>query len=884
MEDNDKQDQDIETLTPTIIPDEKTEWGNIRSTQIVDEMERSYLDYAMSVIVARALPDVRDGLKPVHRRILFAMKEMGMTHKSPYKKSARIVGEVLGKYHPHGDTAVYQTMVRLAQEFSMRYPLVDGQGNFGSIDGDSAAAMRYTEARLSKIASEILEDIDKNTVDFVDNFDGSQQEPLVLPAKLPNLLLMGSDGIAVGMATKIPPHNLLEVVSAVKALIKKSEVKLSTEIVEEGIERQNYKEIVGSLDSNIEIDELCEHIKGPDFPTAGIIYNSEEIKKMYQTGKASITVRGVAEIVEKKSGRFQIVITELPYQVNKAKLITDIAELIKKKRIEGISDLRDESDRKGLTVAIDLKKDAKPKNVLNQLYKFTELQTSFPANIVALTSEGTPHLLNLKQILVEYVCHRQSVVVRRSQHELITAKDRAHILEGLLIALDSIDEVIKTIRESKDTDTAKKSLMEKFNLSEIQSIAILDMQLRKLAALERQKIEEEYKQLMELINKLVSILKDPAKVLAIITEEIDKLALDYKEPRRTKIVKNAPDSLSEEDLIPAEETIVTLTKSGYIKRMPLSTFRTQKRGGKGVSGMTIKDTDEIHLLVNANTHDRLLIFTSKGKVFSIKVWELPEGSRISKGQAIINLINIDSDETIQSILPMSPQIDKTSYLFFTTKAGVVKRTALWKYENIKSNGLIALKLVPGDSLVWVYKTSGKDHILLVSREGKSIRFNETDVRATDRDTMGVRGILLKQEDYIISMESFSPEEPVSSDKRVKLYRDLLVVTEKGMGKRTPLPEYPVQNRSGQGLKVCETTDKTGKVSGALLVDQDSEVLLITTSQGQAIKLPIRNIPRLGRATQGVILMRFAKGEDSVAAITSISESEDEDETPIKPTK
>jgi len=873
MEENNN--QDLENLTPTIVPDVQTEWGNIRSTQIVDEMERSYLDYAMSVIVARALPDVRDGLKPVHRRILFAMKEMGMTHKSAYKKSARIVGEVLGKYHPHGDTAVYQTMVRLAQDFSMRYPLIDGQGNFGSIDGDSAAAMRYTEARLSKIASEILEDIDKNTVTFVDNFDGSQQEPLVLPAKLPNLLLMGSDGIAVGMATKIPPHNLVEVVSAIKALISKSKVSLSAEIKEEGIERQNYKEIIGNLDSAIEIDELCEHIKGPDFPTAGIIYNSEEIKKMYQTGKASITVRGVAEIVEKKTGRFQIVITELPYQVNKAKLITDIAELVKKKRIEGIADLRDESDRKGLTVAVDLKKDAKPKNVLNNLYKFTELQTSFPANVVALTSDGTPHLLNLKQILVEYVCHRQGVVVRRSQNELITAKDRAHILEGLLIALGSIDEVIKTIKESPDTDTAKKNLMERFKLSEIQSIAILDMQLRKLAALERQKIEEEYRQLMSLIDQLVLILKDPQKVLNIIVEEIDKLAGDYKEGRRTKVVKNAPDSLSEEDLIPAEETIVTLTKSGYIKRMPLSTFRTQKRGGKGVSGMTIKDTDEIRLLTNANTHDRLLVFTSKGKVFSLKVWELPEGSRISKGQAIINLINIDTDETIQSILPMSSQIDKSSFLFFTTKSGVVKRTALSKYDNIKSNGLIALKLIEKDSLVWVNKTSGKDNILLVSRDGKSIRFNETDVRPTDRDTQGVRGILLKDQDYIISMESFPVEEPVSTDKRIKMFRDLLVVTEKGMGKRTPLAEYPTQNRSGQGLKVCETSDKTGKVSGALLVNQDSEVLLLTTSQGQAIKLPIKNIPRLGRATQGVILMRFAKDGDSIAAVTAVSESEDE---------
>jgi len=875
MEENETKDQELEVNSEAPIADEQTQWGMIKSMPIVEEMERSYLDYAMSVIVSRALPDIRDGLKPVHRRVLYAMRDMGITHKSAYKKSARIVGEVLGKYHPHGDSAVYQTMVRLAQDFSMRYPLIDGQGNFGSIDGDSAAAMRYTEARLSKIASELLEDIDKNTVDFIDNFDGSQQEPMVLPAKLPNLLLMGSDGIAVGMATKIPPHNLLEVVDAIKELIDKSQAIVSNQIKDEELVSADYRHLIGTLESSIEIDDLCKHIKGPDFPTAGIIYDTNEIKKLYATGKASITVRGVAEIVEKKNGRFQILITELPYQVNKAKLITDIAELVKKKKIEGISDLRDESDRKGLTVAVDLKKDAKPKSVLNNLYKFTELQTSFPANVVALISDGTPHLLNLKQILMEYTVHRQGVVVRRSQYELKTAQDRAHILEGLLIALTNIDDVIETIKKSPDSETAKANLMSKFGLTEIQSIAILDMQLRKLAALERQKIEAEYQELKKQIEKLIAILKDPKQVLQIIKDEITKLAADYPEKRRTKIVANAPGTLSEEDLIPSEETIVTLTKSGYIKRMPLSTFRTQKRGGKGVSGMTIKDSDEIQLLTNANTHDRLLVFTSKGKVFALKVWELPEGSRISKGQAIINLINIDTDETIKSILAMPKEVEKNKFLFFTTKAGVVKRTALSKYENIKSNGLIAIKLQDNDNLVWVNKTSGEDHILLVSKDGKSIRFHEQDVRPTDRDTQGVRGILLKSNDYVISMDVFGPTEPVSTDKRIKLFRDLLIVTEKGMGKRTPLPEYPVQNRSGQGLKVCETTDKTGKLAGALLVDQTSEVLLITTFQGQAIKLPIKNIPRLGRATQGVILMRFAKDGDSVAAITTVSDSDEE---------
>jgi DNA gyrase subunit A len=883
------EDQNEENKSKVIIPEEtdeqtqiapvldtKTEWGIIKHSPIVEEMERSYLDYAMSVIVARALPDIRDGLKPVHRRVLYAMRDMGITHKSAYKKSARIVGEVLGKYHPHGDTAVYMAMVRLAQDFSMRYPLVDGQGNFGSIDGDSAAAMRYTEARLSKIAGELLEDIDKNTVDFIDNFDGSQQEPLVLPAKLPNLLLMGSEGIAVGMATKIPPHNLLEVVKALNALIDKSDVS-STNTVEDGdLHTTDYKNLIGTLESNIEIDELCKHVKGPDFPTAGIIYDTNTIKQMYATGKASIIMRGVAEIVEKKNGRYQILISEIPYQVNKAKLITSIAELVKKKRIDGIADLRDESDRHGMTIAIDLKKDAKPKSVLNNLFKHTELQTNFPANIVALTTDGTPHLVNLKQILMEFTAHRQMVVVRRSQFELKSAKDRAHILEGLLKALANIDEVIATIKKSPDSDIARKNLCSKFDLDEIQANAILEMQLRRLAALERQKIEAEYQELMSIIEKLIAVLKDPKKIFQIIKDELNELAKNYPEKRRTLIVDNAPGSISEEDLIPSEETIVTLTKSGYIKRMPLSTFRTQKRGGKGVSGMTIKDSDEIQLLTNANTHDRLLVFTSKGKVFSLKVWELPEGSRISKGQAIINLINIDTDEDIKSILPLPKQVEKNNYLFFTTKSGVVKRTALSKYENIKSNGLIAIKLQDNDNLVWVNKTSGSDHILLVSKAGKSIRFQESDVRATDRDTMGVRGILLKGDDFVISMEVFSSEEPVSTDKRIKLFRDLLIVTENGMGKRTPLSEYPVQKRSGQGLKVCETTDKTGNLSGALLVDKDSEVLLITTSQGQAIKLPIKNIPRLGRATQGVILMRFAKEGDSVAAVTAVGDDSEKE--------
>ncbi|MBI2326433.1 DNA gyrase subunit A [Candidatus Collierbacteria bacterium] len=852
---------------------QETSYGQIKPVKIIEEMERSYLDYAMSVIVARALPDVRDGLKPVHRRILFAMKEMGLTYRSAYKKSARVVGEVLGKFHPHGDQAVYQTMVRLAQDFSMRYPLIDGQGNFGSVDGDMPAAMRYTEARLSKIAEPLLEDIDKKTVDFIDNFDGSQQEPTVLPAKLPNLLLMGSDGIAVGMATKIPPHNLNEVVKAISTLIDKSVITGIGEIKEEDLETADSKVLVGKLEANIEIEELVEHIKGPDFPTAGQIFDQNEIKKLYLTGKASIVNRGVAEIIEKKSGRFQIVITQLPYQVNKAKLITHIADLVKKKKLDGISDLRDESDRKGMTVVVELKRDAKPKSVLNNLYKHTELQSSFPGNMVALSSEGIPHLMNLKQMLVEYCQHRQLVIVRRSQFELKDAKARAHILEGLLKALDVIDEVIKTIKESESTEAAKTNLMSKFDFSELQSLAILEMQLKKLAHLERAKLQGEYDELMKRIIFLITVLKNPKQVLQIIKDELKELSEIYGDPRKTKIYKNAVGEFSEEDLIPNEETIITLTKTGYIKRMPIDTFKSQRRGGKGVAGMTVKDTDEVSLLTAANTHDSLLVFTSKGRVFSLKTWELPEGSRISKGQAIINLINIETDETIQSLLPVNKEVFSNKfYLFFTTKDGTVKRTKIGDYQNIRNNGLIALKLEKSDQLVWVNRTVGTDHILLVTKHGKSIRFPEGDVRATGRDTMGVRGIMLASEDYVVAMKSFDPTT-ISENKKKKIFTDLLIVTEKGMGKRTPLTQYPTQKRGGQGVKVAEIADKTGLIANALSITEKDIELLITTREGQAIKLPIRNIPQLQRSTQGVILMRFGKSGDSVAAVATVSDTE-----------
>ncbi len=858
--------------------DFQSEFGIIRPVNIVEEVEKSYLDYAMSVIVSRALPDVRDGLKPVHRRILYAMHEAGIIHSAPTKKSARVVGDVMGKYHPHGDAPVYDALVRLAQSFSMRYPLIDGQGNFGSIDGDPPAAMRYTEARLSKIAAELLSDLDKETVEFADNFDASLKEPTVLPAMLPNLLLMGSDGIAVGMATKMPPHNLKEVTAALVELIQKGSSPINEEL--KGLlkdpETDDPKILVGEFESTATLEDLLTHIKGPDFPTGAEIFDKNAIKEMYATGKGKIMIRAVTEIIEHKS-RFAIRVTQLPYQVNKANLIAKIADLHRQKKIEGISDLRDESDRQGLTIMIELKKDARPQQVLNNLFKHTDLQTSFPANFVALDPTLTPRLMTLKQIANEYVKHRQLVVVRRSQYELKAAKARAHILQGLLKALDIIDEVIDTIRKSQSTDDAKKNLVSKFGFSEIQAQAILDMQLRKLAALERQKIQDEYNELMKRIDFLIALINNTGKILNTIIEELKLLAEKYGDNRRTKVHPNAIGEFSEEELITAEETIVTLTKTGYIKRMPPSTFRSQRRGGKGVSGMSKKDEDEIYLLTSANTHDNLLVFTSKGKVFKLRVWELPEGSRTSKGQAIINLLNIEQGETIRALLPLPDKLEKIKdeYFFFTSKKGLVKRTKVSDFANIKSNGLIAIKLASGDELVWTNQTGGVDHILLVTHEGKSIHFPETDVRPTGRDTMGVRGIMLTREDFVITMECFSPHVETPADKRKKFFRNILVITQKGLGKRTPLDEYPVQKRGGQGVKVSETTDKTGKIAAALLVNQNTDEIIITTKQAQAIKLPVKNIPILKRPTQGVILMRFAKPSDIVTAVAALDKEEEE---------
>lgn len=859
---------------------EKSRFGLIKPVSIIKEMQRSYLDYAMSVIVSRALPDVRDGLKPVHRRILFAMKDMGITHNASYKKCARIVGEVLGKYHPHGDTAVYDALVRLAQDFSMRYPLVDGHGNFGSVDGDSAAAMRYTEARLAKITQELLADIDKNTVTFIDNFDGSQQEPTILPAKLPNLLLMGSDGIAVGMATKIPPHNLEEVANAVIHLIKTGKAnKPDDAVIPEDIARANPTELTGEFDSTATIEDILEHIQGPDFPTGGIIYDWKEIQQVYLTGKGRVVTRAVAEIDEDSKGRSQIVITQLPYQVNKAKLVSKIADLVKDKRLVGVADLRDESDREGMRVVVDLKRDAKPKSVLNNLFKYTEMQSSFPANMVALNSHGVPQLMNVKTILVEFIRHRQLVITRRAQYELIAAQDRAHILEGLLIALDHLDEVINTIRNSPDADVAKERLITRFKLSEIQATAILDMQLRKLAALERKKIEDEYAAIKARIEELIKLLSDPQAMLNVIITETKDLIKAYGGERRTKVVKPKIGEFSEEDLVPLEACVITMTESGYIKRLPPSTYRTQRRGGKGVTGMATKEDDTVTHILSASTHDNLLVFTNKGKVFKLKVHELPSTSRQAKGQAIINLINIEQDEQVQSLITVSSKLEdiKDLHICLVTKRGTIKKTAVSEFQNIRSSGIISIILEADDSLVWSGLTNGNNDILLVSYHGKSIRFNESQIRSTARDTKGVRGILLKSDDHVIAVESIDPNPTIPDDKRRKWFQDLLVITENGMGKRSAFTEYPVQNRGGQGVKVMEITKKTGNVAAAIRVTQEIESIIITTKDAQIIKLPLKNIPQLKRPTQGVILMRFAKTGDQIVAAAPVEEGEPEEE-------
>ncbi len=817
--------------------------GKIQRVEITTEMQKSYLDYAMSVIVARALPDVRDGLKPVHRRIIFAMQKMGVTHSAHYTKSAKVVGEVLGKYHPHGDTSVYDAMVRMAQDFAMRSPLIDGQGNFGSVDGDSPAAMRYTEARLATIAETLLYDLDKNTVDYTDNFDGTLKEPVFLPSVLPNLLINGASGIAVGMATNIPPHNLGEIVDATIHLIDKP-------------------------DSSVE--DLMEFVKGPDFPTGAQIFDITEITAAYATGRGKIMMRAKADIEETKGGRFQIVVTELPYQVNKATLVSRIAELVKDKKLDGISDLRDESDRKGLRVVVELKRDAKPKSVLNNLYKHTALQQSFPVNTVALV-DGTPQTLTLKMILEEFIKHRKSVITRRSQFELEEARKREHILEGLKIAVDNIDAVIETIKKSKDTQDAKENLMAKFKLTEIQALAILDMQLKRLAALERQKIEEELAMVREEIAYLEDLLAHPEKILKVAKNELLKLNERFADPRRTRVFKQKIGEFSEEDLIANEPTIVTITVGGYVKRQDIGSFRTQRRGGKGISGITTKEEDTVAQLIAAQTHDSLLFFTDRGRVFQLKVWELPESSRTAKGVAIVNLLELQPEEKVLSVLKIQKGSKdngkKPKYVVLATKNGVIKKSDITAYESIRKTGIIAIKLTAGDYLRWAKLTVGDDVIFLISKKGMSIKFSEKDVRPMARDTMGVRGIKIKPGDELIGMDVIDKDD---------VKADLLVITQKGIGKKTSVSAWPTQLRGGVGVKAASLAEKTGDIVNAQILTKEDEGIILTSKKGQVMRTTLRSLPRLTRDTQGVIIMRLT-GDDKVAAATVIQKKKDDEE-------
>jgi len=820
------------------IPDETmiNNVGHIENQPIVDEMRRSYLDYAMSVIVQRALPDVRDGLKPVHRRILYAMWNIGLRPSAKFRKSATVVGEVLGKYHPHSDTAVYDSMVRMAQDFAMRYPLVRGQGNFGSMDGDNAAAMRYTEAKLAAISEELLSDIDKKTVDFLPNFDGSHQEPRVLPARLPNLLLNGSMGIAVGMATNIPPHNLREVSAAISHLIEHPEAT---------------------------VEDLMNFVKGPDFPTGGIIYDRAEIIRAYTTGKGGVVMRGRAEVEETKQGSFAIIITEIPYQVNKATLVEKIADLVKEKKLDGIRDLRDESDKDGVRVVIELKKDAFPKKILNSLYKQTQLQETFHLNLLALVDGIQPKVLNLKSFLEEYIKHREEIIKRRTEFELEKARDRAHILEGLMIALTHIDEVIKVIKASPDRETAKLNLMKKFKLSDRQAFAIVEMKLGSLANLERLNIEKELKEKQALIKDLEAILKSRVKILGIVKKELAESTEKFGDDRKTAIVDHGVKEFSTEDLVPNEESMVLMTRDGYIKRLPPDTFKVQARGGKGVIGLTTKEEDMVEFLFTTMAHNDILFFTTRGRVFQLKAYEIPVSSRTTKGQAIVNFLQLPSDEKVTSVLPLD-KISKSAYLFFATEKGVVKKVPLEEFSKVRRTGLIAIKMRPEDKLIWAKPTSGKDEIQLITAHGQAIRFKESDVRPMGRNASGVWGVRLKKNDSLVGMGI------IPSDKdKVKKYQVLSVMAN-GFGKRTPIGLYKVQSRGGSGIKTAKVTDKTGQLTNAFVISSEAMAdkdIIIISAKGQVIRLPFKSVNELGRDTQGIRLMRFKEAGDEVACVT-----------------
>jgi DNA gyrase subunit A len=805
----------------------------VKEINISQEMKSSFLDYAMSVIVSRALPDVRDGLKPVHRRILYAMHDLGMHSDKPYKKSARIVGDVIGKYHPHGDSAVYETMVRMAQDFNYRYMLVDGHGNFGSVDGDSAAAMRYTESRMSKISMELLRDINKDTIDYQDNYDGEEREPVVLPARFPNLLVNGTTGIAVGMATNIPPHQLGEVIDGVLAI---------------------------SRDPEISIQELMEIIPGPDFPTGGIIIGRSGIRKAYETGRGSITIRAKVEIQQKSNGKEVIIVNELPYQVNKAKLIEKIAELARDKKIEGITDLRDESDRKGMRIVIEVRKDANASVLLNNLYKQTALQTSFGINTLALVN-GHPKVLNLKQCLVHYLEHQQVVIRRRTEFELRKAEARAHILEGLRIALDHLDQVIALIRGSQTTDIAREGLMTQFNLSEKQAQAILDMRLQRLTGLEREKIEDEFQSLMKLIGELKAILGDEEKILEIIREELLEIKERFNDKRRTEIVAGGIENIEDEDLIPRENIVITLTHNGYVKRLPVSTYRSQKRGGRGIQGMGTNEDDFVEHLITTSTHDTILFFTNKGKVYRSKGYEIPEYSRTAKGLPIINLLGVEKGEWVNAIIPIEEFVDDW-YLFFTTKEGISKRSPLTSFAHIRNNGLIALSLREGDELISVRLTDGTKHMIIGTKKGLLIRFPETDVRSMGRTATGVKGITLASDDEVVGMEVLEEDN------------DVLIVTKNGYGKRTHAEEYRIQGRGGKGIKTCHVTEKNGDLVSMRAVTGEEDLMLITTG-GVLIRIDVSGISTMGRNTQGVKLISMKESENEYVATVAKVEKEEE---------
>ena len=818
--------------------------GNVTQREIVTELKESYIDYAMSVIVARALPDVRDGLKPVHRRILYAMADSGLRSNTKHRKSMAVVGEVLKSYHPHGDMAVYESLVRMAQDFNMRYTLVDGQGNFGSIDNDGAAAARYTECRLSKIGDEMLKDIEKDTVNFIDNYDGTTKEPTVLPSPLPQLLLNGSLGIAVGMATNIPPHNLTEVLDASIHLLDHPKA---------------------------ETEDLFEFIQGPDFPTGGIIYDQKEIISVYSQGKGSILMRGKADIVEKKDGSEQIIITEIPYQVFKSTLVEQMADLVSEKKIEGIKDIRDLSDREGMRIVIDVKKGFQPQRILNRIYKFTNLQKTFYLNLLALVDGIQPEILSLADVLRYFIKHREEVVTRRTKFELEKARERAHILEGLMIALKNIDAVIQTIKKSADKEEARANLIKKFKLTERQAVAILEMRLQTLAGLERKKIEDELKAILETIKDLTAILKSPERLKTIIKKEFLELKEKFGDKRRTKVIKGKLGEITEVDLVPLEETIVTLTTGGYIKRINPATYKIQKRGGKGIMGMKTMQDDIVEHFLTASTHDNLMFFTDSGKVLQTQVYEIPEGTRVARGRGILNFLELSGEEKVLSLIPSKKEeAQKFKYLVMVTKNGRIKKTALGEFANVRKSGIIAIKLEKGDLLKKVVKTTGEDDIILTTRKGIAIRFKEKDIRPMGRAAAGVKGIRLKRDDEVISMDVIEKnlpiDEKIKNDQKGAPKQYLLVVMENGYGKRTEISQYKVQGRGGSGIKTANITSKTGPIIMATILEdiKEDEDLIVISRKGQVIRTSVKSISLLGRATQGVRIMRLDEG-DKVAS-------------------